>query len=206
MKKLLYLLIAVSIATACQKDPDLGELSTDYMVYTTYKADYDFSGPKTVYVPESILLPGTTKGESQEWDDQYSDDILNEFVSQLQGVGYTVTRTLDLEDPADLNLEVTYLEDTQIFVDYPYWWWDPFYWDGGYWPYWYYPYPVVYGYTIGSLIGELVLSNSDALESSGELPTVWYTYITGEEYGSKATSTPYIVKGVDKAFAQSPEL
>lgn len=206
MKKLLYLLAAAAIMTACQKDPDFGELSTDYMVYTTYDASYTFTGSKTVYVPQAILVPSTTAGQSAEWNDQYSEQILSKFVSHFQSAGYTVVRTLSDPDVTTLHLNVTYLENTQVFVDYPYWWWDPYWWDGGYWPGWYYPYPVVYGYTIGSLIGELVVPNATALQASQTLPTVWYTYIAGEQYGSKAQSTPYIVTGVDKAFAQSPEI
>ncbi len=208
MKKIFFLVAAALAVTACQKDPDYSELSDEYMVFTTYDNTYDFSSPTTIYVPQSILLLGyDNTGATSIWQDTYSDQILSEFATKLNTAGYTVTRDGDVA--ADLNLNVSFLENVQYFVTYPYWWWDPYWWDDDYWPDyypWYYPYPVVYGYTTGSLIAELALPGATSLRDSQTLPSKWYSYITGPEYGTEAVITPYLIRGVDQAFAQSPYL
>ncbi len=200
MKKLLFLLIVPITVIACQKDPDFDELSDDYLVVTTYDPDYNFSTPTNIYVPASIVLfedsqtPGT-------WTDSDAQQILSKFTTELEDAGYTV---VDDETIADLLLDVTYVENTSYFVDYPYywWWWDPYWWDGGYWPGWYWPYPLVYSYSTGSLIAELV-DPAEIDPSSETLPSVWYVYIAGDESGSEDYDTGRIVTGINKAFTQS---
>lgn len=201
MKKIIYLLIAVFAVTACQKEPDFDELSEEYLVFTSYDNGYSFSTPTTIFVPNSIVLLGTSQGESPEWSDANAQKILTEFVTNFTTAGYTVTRNATAA--ADLKLNVSFIEDVTYFItyDYPYWWW----WDY-YWPGWYYPYPLVYGYAVGSLISELVVPGVEANPSGQKLPTEWYSYISGEEYGNKDMVTPYIVRGVDNAFKQSPYL
>ena len=38
MKKLIYVLIAVFALTSCREDPDLGDLSSDFLVFTNSTA------------------------------------------------------------------------------------------------------------------------------------------------------------------------
>lgn len=199
MKKLLFLLIVPFAITACQQDPDLDELSDDYVVFTTYDPSFSFSTPTNVYVPSAITLLDNVDGTTDVWNDADAQRILSEFSTKLTSAGYTVVNT---ELGADLYLEVSFLENVTYFVDYPYWWWDPYWWDG-YWPDWYYPYPVVYGYAVGSLIGELV---DPSLVTGDELPSVWYTYIAGDESNSTDYDTDRIVDGIDQAFKQSTYL
>ncbi len=209
MKKLFYVVIALFAVTACQKDPDLSNVEDQYLVYTTYKYGYDFTQPYRIYIPDYILLVGSSSQDDSQWDDANAQAILDEFTRNLGpkaqgGAGYTIVT--DPEADYDLALNVSYIENTTVFVDYPYWWWDPYWWDGGYWPGWYYPYPVVYGYTIGSLVGELVQPGLETLRQNQELPTVWYTYISGAENGSEQVVTGELLPAVDQAFAQSPYL
>lgn len=44
MKKLIPILLAVFALASCEKDPDMGKLDDNYLVYTNYdkKADFKF--------------------------------------------------------------------------------------------------------------------------------------------------------------------
>ncbi len=197
MKKLVLLPIALLAIVACQKDPDMSELSDEYMVATVYDNTYNFNSPTTVYVPATTIdLLDNPDGQIDEWNDANSRKILDTVAYQLTQAGYTVVRG---DVPHDMEMNVSFVENTTYFVDYPYWWWDPYYywWDG-----WYYPYPVVYGYTTGALILEFVVPNLQ--QNTTDIPSKWYAYITGAESGSENTDTQYMIRGVGTAFTQSP--
>ncbi len=212
MKKLIYAgtlaIFALFTATSCQLDPDMGELSDEYLVYTNYDPAADFSKYTTVFVPDSILLiQGKQTTTPQYWKDANAQQILNTFKSELQGRGYTITND---KDAATLGVQVSYIQNITYFIDYidPYWWWDyyPYYWDPTYWGdwgYWYYPYPVVYTYATGSLLADMV----DLTATPGpnnKLPILWNTYITGLLSGSADFDTSLAVSAVQQAFTQSP--
>ena len=59
MKKLIYVLIAVFALTSCREDPDLGDLSSDFLVFTNYDGKADFNRFTRYYMPErSGILDG----------------------------------------------------------------------------------------------------------------------------------------------------
>ncbi len=202
MKKFLYLFIAVFAVTSCQKDPDMGDLSDDYVVFTTNDPDY-FTATTTPSNP-TVFIPAAIRevqadGTPVNWDDANAQSIINVFRTNLAAMNYDVTAP-DAAS-ADLVLNLTYAKDVTIYVDYPtYWWWD------GYWPYWYYPYPYpyVYGYAVASIVGELI--QPGVVESDTTNPVVWNAFVGGYDYGNKAVDTPYFVKGAQQAFNQSPYL
>ncbi|MBP8767895.1 MAG: DUF4136 domain-containing protein, partial [Parabacteroides sp.] len=94
--------------------------------------------------------------------------------------------------------------------NYPYWWWNyPGYWSPGYWGpgwgNWYYPYPVVYSYSVGSLLTELVdLDAPAASKADAKLPVLWTAYMSGLLSGSDKFDTQLAVRAIEQAFVQSP--
>ncbi len=208
MKKLIFLSVALFAITACQKDPDMGELSGEYAVFTSYDASKFPTTQTKVYVPTVIKVLNSNGTEPTNWDSATSAaaaSIINNFKAGLAADGYATNGV----QGTDLELSLVYTLNVSYFYDYApyYWWWD---WDGGWWPYWYYPYPYayVYEYTTASFVAELTLPNptSASLKSSSTLPVLWNVFIGGYDYGSQETNGQYIARRVGQAFAQSPYL
>ena len=164
------------------------------------------------YIPDSVLVIGTSE-KPQFWTANEADDIITTLVNNMESRGFK--RTLD-KDNADLGLQVSYVQSTQYFADYndgynyPYWWWNyPGYWSPGYWGpgwgNWYYPYPVVYSYSVGSLLTELVdLDTPAASKADAKLPVLWTAYMSGLLSGSDKFDTQLAVRAIEQAFVQSP--
>lgn len=55
MKKLIPILLAVFALASCEKDPDMGKLDDNYLVYTNYDKKADFKVP-TFYLAPQILV------------------------------------------------------------------------------------------------------------------------------------------------------
>ena len=118
------------------------------------------------------------------------------------------------KEEADLGLQISYIESVSYFVDYynsPYWWnaypgyWWPGYW--GNWTDWYYPYPVVYTYSVGSLLTEMVDLTADAgTGTERKLPVIWNSFLSGLLSNSSALNIALTVRAVDQSFIQSPYL
>ena len=51
MKKLVYILLAVFALTSCREEPDLSELSSDFLVFTNYDKSTEFSNMNTIPCP-----------------------------------------------------------------------------------------------------------------------------------------------------------
>ena len=70
---------------------------------------------------------------------------------------------------------------------------------------WYYPYPVVYSYSVGSLLTELVdLDAPAASKADAKLPVLWTAYMSGLLSGSDKFDTQLAVRAIEQAFVQSP--
>ena len=73
------------------------------------------------------------------------------------------------------------------------------------WGNWYYPYPVVYSYSVGSLLTELVdLDTPAASKADAKLPVLWTAYMSGLLSGSDKFDTQLAVRAIEQAFVQSP--
>ena len=207
MKKLIYVLIAVFALTSCREDPDLGDLSSDFLVFTNYDGKADFNRFTRYYMPDSVMVIGDTK-DPEYWTGSKAADILKAYEDNMQACGYVRT---DDKSEADVGLQISYVQSVAYFVDYrnPYWWneypgyWLPGYW--GDWGYWYYPYPVVYSYSVGSLLTELVdLSTSPSADR--KLTVVWNSFLSGLLSGSDAFNMELTVRAINQSFVQSPYL
>ena len=207
MKKLIYVLIAVFALTSCREDPDLGDLSSDFLVFTNYDGKADFNRFTRYYMPDSVMVIGDTK-DPEYWTGSKAADILKAYEDNIQACGYVRT---DDKSEADVGLQISYVQSVAYFVDYrnPYWWneypgyWLPGYW--GDWGYWYYPYPVVYSYSVGSLLTEMVdLSTSPSADR--KLTVVWNSFLSGLLSGSDAFNMELTVRAINQSFVQSPYL
>ena len=207
MKKLIYVLIAVFALTSCREDPDLGDLSSDFLVFTNYDGKADFNRFTRYYMPDSVMVIGDTK-DPEYWTGSRAADILKAYEDNMQACGYVRT---DDKSEADVGLQISYVQSVAYFVDYrnPYWWneypgyWLPGYW--GDWGYWYYPYPVVYSYSVGSLLTEMVdLSTSPSADR--KLTVVWNSFLSGLLSGSDAFNMELTVRAINQSFVQSPYL
>ena len=207
MKKLIYVLIAVFALTSCREDPDLGDLSSDFLVFTNYDGKADFNRFTRYYMPDSVMVIGDTK-DPEYWTGSKAADILKAYEDNMQACGYVRT---DDKSEADVGLQISYVQSVAYFVDYrnPYWWneypgyWLPGYW--GDWGYWYYPYPVVYSYSVGSLLTEMVdLSSSPSADR--KLTVVWNSFLSGLLSGSDAFNMELTVRAINQSFVQSPYL
>ena len=207
MKKLIYVLITVFALTSCREDPDLGDLSSDFLVFTNYDGKADFNRFTRYYMPDSVMVIGDTK-DPEYWTGSKAADILKAYEDNMQACGYVRT---DDKSEADVGLQISYVQSVAYFVDYrnPYWWneypgyWLPGYW--GDWGYWYYPYPVVYSYSVGSLLTEMVdLSTSPSADR--KLTVVWNSFLSGLLSGSDAFNMELTVRAINQSFVQSPYL
>ena len=66
MKKLIPILLAVFALASCEKDPDMGKLDDNYLVYTNYDKQANFKDFSTFYLALSakLLLNGTLNCQS----------------------------------------------------------------------------------------------------------------------------------------------
>lgn len=200
-------MIAVFALTSCREDPDLGDLSSDFLVFTNYDGKADFNRFTRYYMPDSVMVIGDTK-DPEYWTGSKAADILKAYEDNMQACGYVRT---DDKSEADVGLQISYVQSVAYFVDYrnPYWWneypgyWLPGYW--GDWGYWYYPYPVVYSYSVGSLLTEMVdLSTSPSADR--KLTVVWNSFLSGLLSGSDAFNMELTVRAINQSFVQSPYL
>ena len=85
MKKNLFMafgIIALMSLAACEKDPDMGQLDSDLVVYTDHDNSVDFSKYVTYYLPDSILEAGDI--HASYWTDNNALQL--SYVSQTNTV------------------------------------------------------------------------------------------------------------------------
>jgi len=209
VKKIHFLALALAAVAfgACQKEPSISGLQKDYLVYTAYDNDTDFSALETYYLPDSILLIGNSD-KTEYWKDADALEIVGTVAAKMDAMGYT---RLDEKQDADVGLQLSYVQKVTYFVgyDYPYWWWYyPYYWTPGYWGDWigwHYPYRVYYGYTAGTLLMEMLDLKTEG-DSSKKLPVIWDSFIGGLRTSSQKINQQRTLTAVEQAFEQSPYL
>ncbi|HJD09773.1 MAG TPA: DUF4136 domain-containing protein [Candidatus Phocaeicola caecigallinarum] len=209
MKKNLFMafgIIALMSLAACEKDPDMGQLDSDLVVYTDHDNSVDFSKYVTYYLPDSILEAGDI--HTSYWTDNNALAIVGEVENQMNRLGYQRITDPTQKGNADVGVQLSYVSQTNTVISGGYWggWWDPFYWGAG-WGGWYYPYPVSYSYDTQALILEMVdLTGQDADNNQRQIPVVWYASASGFQFGSNRVNMQLLLDGVDQAFSQSAYL
>ncbi len=212
MKKFIILLVAAAAIVSCQKNPDMDELSSEYLVYTSYDpAQFptpSYAEGQGVFVPDVIAMLNDD-GTTTPWNTGSADNIIEAYKSGLEAYGYDTEAYTSLEEAqADngLQLVLVYIRDIDYYYTYysDYWWWD------WYWPTWYYPYPypVVYASASATMTAELALANAPEPSEGDEpvLPVKWNSLINGYDFGSQESNAPFILDRIPQAFTQSPYL
>lgn len=179
MKKLIPILLAVFALASCEKDPDMGKLDDNYLVYTNYDKQANFKDFSTFYLADKILVISDSK-EPEYLEGEGAEQILAAYTENMEAKGYQPATD---KESADLGIQVSYIASTYYFTNYsqPEWWWGyPGYWGPSYWGNWggwYYPYAVTYSYSTNSFITEMVNLKADEGEGK-KLPIVWTSYLT----------------------------
>ena len=193
-KKLLFLPLLTLLFAACEQTPDTDKLDDDYLVYTNYDKNSDYSSINTFYAIDSILLISNQNNPTY-WNNASSQKIIDEFRKNMIDYGYT---EVEYPEEADAILQLSYVSTTYYYYDYvngnP--WWNSY----G----WYYPFYVPYNFSTGSIIGELVDMNSRTIDTD-KLTVIWNAYICGLLSGN-SLSMSKTIDGIDQAFLQSSYL
>ena len=207
MKKLIPILLAVFALASSEKDPDMGKLDDNYLVYTNYDKQANFKDFSTFFLADKILVISDSK-DPEYLEGEGAEQILAAYSANMEAKGY---KPAESEETADLGIQVSYIQSTYYFTNYgqPEWWWGyPGYWNPGYWGNWggwYYPYSVTYSYSTNSFLTEMINLKAEQ-GADKKLPVVWTSYLTGFDTGSKNINRTLAVKAVNQSFAQSPYL
>lgn len=86
MKKLIPILLAVFALASCEKDPDMGKLDDNYLVYTNYDKKADFKVP-TFYLAPQILVISDSK-EPEYLEGEGAEQILAAYTDNMEARGY----------------------------------------------------------------------------------------------------------------------
>lgn len=209
-KLILSLFVVLVVAASCQKEPDMDKLSSNFMVYTEYDKNADFSSFATFYLPDTIKVLGSKVTNwvgtafSQDDGDPNAEKIITATAVNLEARGYTRIEDPEQRTTADIGIQLSYVEDTYYVTYYntPYYWYD-WWWGYNWGPAWGYVYPtysMTYSYQVGSLLGEMIYID----KAASKLYPVWSFYVVGSMSGSTYTDITRAVNGVNQAFIQSP--
>ena len=204
-KSLLLTGIAALMLAACEKEPNMGQLDADLVVYTDHDNGADFNQYATYYLPDSILEAGEV--HASYWTDENAQALISVVENQMNRLGYTRITDPSLKNKADIGVQLSYLAQTNTVISSGYWngWWDPFYW-GGYWGGWYYPYPVTYSYDTQALILEMADLTGREDENQRSIPVIWYASASGFQFGNNRVNMQLLTDGINQAFNQSAYL
>ena len=190
MKKILVLTCMALGMMSCKKDPDLGQLDTNMVVYTDYDSKTDFGKFQTYFLPDSILEAGSH--HATYWKDENAQKIIAAVEAEMNSRGYRRITDPAQKADADLGVQLSYIAQ-QVNVT------------TGWWGGWYYPYTVSYSYDTNSLVMEMVDLSDGGKEGDekAQLPVVWYAHSSGYQYYS-GYNIQLMTEAVDQAFEQSP--
>ena len=87
MKKLIPILLAVFALASCEKDPDMGKLDDNYLVYTNYDKQANFKDFSTFYLADKILVISDSK-EPEYLEGEGAEQILAAYTENMEAKGY----------------------------------------------------------------------------------------------------------------------
>jgi hypothetical protein len=207
MKNPVFLLIAAvaGVLFSCKSSPDLGKLSSAFVVSTNRAKTANFSGYTTYHIPDTISFISNDKDDDTLITGAPAQTIVNEIRKNMDARGYTF---VDRPAIPDLALRAVAIKQVNTGVVYPPgWWWGYPGYPGGCW-YWgcyppYYPiYPSVYQYTVGDFILETFdVKNT---ETNNNLQAIWLAQLSGVLSSTTTTNIERTVDGINQAYLQSP--
>jgi hypothetical protein len=193
--------LAAALIAGCRKEPDLSDLTMNFVVQTDRDPNVQFGNFKTFYISDTIAYLSSNQNDTILVGPSASQ-LVNLIKQSLTARGYTF---VPRENHPDLGINTLAVKDVTVGVVYPgYWWGYPGYWDpwdwGWYYPY-YYPWATTYAVTTGSFIMEMIdLKNAN---ENQKLDVVWTVNLNGA-LGSSGTNLQLAEDGINQAFAQSP--
>ena len=210
MKKNLFKYLLLTVITmgilifqGCYPENDLTYEQTD-VVLTTYNDSVDFSSLNTYYLSDTVYI---LDEDDEQVPLENQDIIVDNIVSNMTSAGYTRITTEEQGKP-DVVILVGAFTSTTTNVG----WWYPYYpgwgWGGwgGYYPGGYYPgYPYVSSYTTGTVVWDMANPDDyDIIKGDTVARVYWNCGIQGVLSGGSSDSR--IIKGINQAFAQSPQI
>lgn len=173
------------------------------LVYTNYKADFNFVENRTYWLRDEVVYIDTTATPNPTINAIILDEIQKQFAMK------NYTQITDIEDSSSVNIVVmsSVLKETQTGVN-----WYPGYggWYGGWWggyPSWGYPgwgVPVAYSYSTGSIFIDAF--NARGFDNPDTNPFVWTAAMNSVLASSNFGQETRIRRVIAQAFAQSPYL
>ena len=112
MKKLIPILLAVFALASCEKDPDMGKLDDNYLVYTNYDKQANFKDFSTFYLADKILVISDSK-EPEYLEGEGAEQILAAYTENMEAKGYQLAAD---KESADLGIQVSYIASTYYFT------------------------------------------------------------------------------------------
>jgi hypothetical protein len=189
------------------------------LAITTYDDTQNFGQLSTFYMEDTIIYIKDDEVEIQSVDNSTEQHILDQVRQNLLEIGWEeVTDTTNEDVQSDVAIMISVLE-ADIYYYYTYWWnwWNWYPWDWWYPVYPGYPiYPVypsypTYGYTVGTLLVEMVNTTDDVFLPPVEdvpirLPVVWSGAVNGILSGSEENIQTRLTRQIEQVFLQSDYL
>ena len=119
MKKILLLICMAAAVASCEKDPDMGELDSDMVVYTDHDSQTDFGDFQTYFLPDSILEAGGH--HASYWKDENAQQLINAVETQMNNRGYRRITDPEQKTDADLGVQLSYIAQTTNIISGGYW-------------------------------------------------------------------------------------
>ena len=210
-------LVALLMAQSCNPEFKASVDELDLAI-TTYDDTQDFDQISTFYMEDTIIFIEDDEVEIQRESNATEQHILDQVRQNLLDIGWEeITDTTSDENSSDVAIMISVLE-ADIYYYYTYWW-DWWYWYP--WDWWYpgypgypgYPtYPTYpsYGYTVGTLLVDMV--NTDRIsppvegDPSIKLPIIWSGVVNGILSGSDENIQSRLTKQIRQVFVQSDYL
>lgn len=189
------------------------------LAITTYDRTQDFSRLSTFYMEDTIIYITDDEAGIQRKEQSTEQLILDQVRQNLLDIGWEeITDTTDEGNSSDVAIMVSVLE-ADIYYYYTYWWdwWNWYPWDWwypgypGYPGYPSYPSYPVYGYTVGTLMIDMVNTDEVVLppvegDPSIKLPIVWSGIVNGILAGSDENIQNRLTRQIGQVFLQSDYL
>ena len=183
------------------------------LVATMYDATFDFTKVNTYIMPDTVMpvYDPDNSEDAEPVDKQMQELILDEVAEQFELLGYE--RKYDTIDGyPDVYVTLTAFSSTYVGYYYDYWYyywgyypyWPP-YWGGGYYPYYPWGGTVVYSYTTGTVLIQMMDPNNVDIENE-KIPVVWIGAINGLAEGGQTNINERVKRGIDQVFKQSDYL
>jgi hypothetical protein len=205
-KKLSIALFFMTMIFGCDPKPDSNKLLDQLVVSTSYDTNTDFTTYATYSMPtDTIGFYSNASNDTiiVEHDSDFPRPVLQQIQTNLDDRGYT---RVDRTASPDLGINVSVVNDFNVFqqVVYPSGY-------GGYGAGYYYPYYYGYGSyytpyvnTYTSNTGVLIIEMIDLKNrnTDNKVRTIW-TANMGDVY-STIDLMKETISGIDQAFKQSP--